>query len=307
MRVRQAIQKAQFATKCRLRALDAICEKISETGPCLEDWRFVAYIVLSGLDSNTLKKWVRYSGWDAGIAEWNGKAAMIQKIQELDAVALANLILRSALFSLTQASANYNVQTPQAFLDAAARHEVDFAAVEAAIKAEDDAIKAAKKKGAKNIPAPEKVKVATSTKKKFPVAMPKKSLTKPASKTSNSTRQKGKSTAVVKKAPAKPHTASASRVDSATSAPVPPMAPTPEQRNIALREGWNASHDADNPYPPIGDIRHDLWNVARARKEKAPVGAECPTIDTIDADATAAWPFKTVEQIAKGQHQGRKA
>ena len=305
---KEAIQKAQFATKCRLRALDAISEKISDTGPCLEDWRYVAYIVLSGLDSNTLKKWVKYSGWDAGIAEWNGKAAMIQKIQELDAVALANLILRSALFSLTQASANYNVQTPQAFLDAAARHEVDFTAVESTIKAEDDATKAAKKKGAKKTPAPasEKVEVADSGKKKFPVAMPKKSLAKPVGKSSKSTPQKGKTTAAAKKTPAKPKTASTSTADSVASVPTPLMAPTPEQRNTALREGWNASQDAENPYPKIGDIRHDLWNVARARKERAPAGAECPTIGTIDADATAAWPFKTSEQIAKGQQQGRK-
>ncbi len=305
---KEAIQKAQFATKCRLRALDAISEKISDTGPCLEDWRFVAYIVLSGLDSNTLKKWVKYSGWDAGIAEWNGKAAMIQKIQELDAVALANLILRSALFSLTQASANYNVQTPQAFLDAAARHEVDFTAVESTIKAEDDATKAAKKKGAKKTPAPasEKVEVADSGKKKFPVAMPKKSVAKPAGKTSKSAPHKGKTTAAAKKTPAKPKTASTSTADSVASVPTPLMAPTPEQRNTALREGWNASQDAENPYPKIGDIRHDLWNVARARKERAPAGAECPTVGTIDADATAAWPFKTIEQIAKGQQQGRK-
>lgn len=262
---KEAIQKAQFATKCRLRALDAICEKISETGPCLEDWRFVAYIVLSGLDSNTLKKWAKYAGWDPSIAEWNGKAGMIQKIQEMEAVALANLILQSALFSLTQASAHYNVQTPQALLDATARHEVDFAAVEAAVKAEDAAAKAAKKKGAKKPTAPaaapgDATPNSPKTAKKFPVAMPKKSPAKPTPKPQKAVQTAAKKSPAPKKSPAVKRQAATPKPKGVT-APV-----TAQVSDPTAQDGWNP----------------DMLKASQLRAEES-----------------AEWPFKTAEQAAE--------
>jgi len=284
-----AIAKAQLDTKIRVRALDAIIGKVAEVGPTLEDWQFVAFIVLSSLDSNMLKRWLKHAGWDTTFGDWNGRARMKEKIKELDAGALAMIMLQASLFSSTQAHHHYNKGLPEVLQEAIKRHGVDFPAIEAEVKRDDVSAKSSKKaKLQSNKPA---------------APAPVKSTQPPVSKVAHPSGTKAakpstqKASAPKKAATSTPKASAATKAAKSATAPAthPRLEyPTLEQRNDALREGWSADDKAINPYSK-NDFRFDLWAAARAQKAKAAAGTVCPQLDSIEG--TSYWPFKSAAQL----------
>ncbi|RFB73843.1 MULTISPECIES: ParB/RepB/Spo0J family partition protein [unclassified Herbaspirillum] len=299
-----AIKKAKFNTEFRVDVLSKIRENMQATGPQFEDWQMVAAHVLHRTESNTLRRLLKFLGWDVSMASYDGRKELADKLRSLNTGELADVIWTASIFSCTQANSNYNNndEAPEELANAAKRHGVDAAKIKAQHKAEATA-EANSKLRAARIKAESKAK-----EKQAAIAVPK---TNKADETVTAAKPAPAATKpAAKKSPAKPKKA-APKAKAAAAAPTPPTAaPAADaqdwslvdvEKQPAYTEGYNCTDlSTTNPYPPT-EPTHDHWNIGRLHRsefERKAGPVEFALRQPV-APAKSAWPFKTPDQLAE--------
>jgi ParB/RepB/Spo0J family partition protein len=300
---KEAIRKAKLNTEIRLDVLSQVRTKMQDKGPQFEDWQMVCAHVLHRTENNTLRKLVKYLGWDVSLATYEGRKELAEKLLSLSTGQLADVIWTASIFGSTQANSYYNNNDdmPTDLAEAAKRHGVDAAKTKAQHKAEATAAANSKLRA-------ERIKAAAKEKEKKPAtATPKGAKSDAHAAAPKTTAAAAKPAAT--KAPAKAKKAAATAKPAAATPPAATPAADPKKQDWSMvdvdkqpayKEGYDCTDlSKENPYP-LTEPTHDHWNIGRAQRAKfeREAGAAEFALSKPVAPSKSAWPFKTPEQLA---------